>query len=65
MFVETGQETLVHFQRGGQEYKIAVDDESYARMLNDGYEVIEEIMKFTRLPPELDPNMSPELRSPE
>lgn len=50
MFIENGQETLVQFFKDGEEIQIAVDDESYARMINAGYEVGREIMTFSRLP---------------
>lgn len=50
MFVENGQETLVQFFKDGQEIQVAVDDESYARMINAGYRVGKEIMTFSRLP---------------
>ena len=50
MFMETGEETVIKFKKGDQLYVVAVDDESQARMLNDGYVVLQEISKITRLP---------------
>jgi hypothetical protein len=56
VFVESGAETLVHFRKENVPYYISVDEEAYAHMINDGYEVVEEIMQHTRLPvqPEFD-----------
>lgn len=61
MFKENGEETLVLFKGpDGIEYRISVDDESYARMLNTGYEAIEELMVHTRLSPDEYPHLLPE-----
>lgn len=61
MFVEDGKETLVHFKGPeGGEYTISVDDESYARMLNDGYKPLAELMVHTRLNPEEYDHLKPE-----
>ena len=50
MFMENGEETLVHFEKDGEPFYISVDDESLARMINDGWVVIEELMPTTRPP---------------
>jgi hypothetical protein len=62
MYVPNGEETLLRFLRDGQEFQMAVDDETYAHFLNDpSIEVSEEIMKFTRLPFQYDPSVPKEL----
>lgn len=64
MYTETAENTLVHFHRDGRHTQVAVDAETYARMINDGYEVIEEIATFTRLPQDPETGLyDPELRS--
>lgn len=62
--MENGEETLVQFFRGGQEYRVAMDDETLAHLMNDPeIEVGEEIMKITRLDPRVyDPSIPGELR---
>lgn len=63
MYMENGEETIIRFVKEGQPYEVAVDDESYARMLNDGYEVVEQISKITRLDPRIyDPGYPQSLR---
>jgi len=63
MYIPDGTETLVQFFKQGQEFRIAVDDETYAHLLNDGYEVGEELMTFTRLDPFIfDTGLPRELR---
>ena len=62
--METGEETLVQFFKNGQEYRVAMDDETLAHLMNDPeIEVGEEIMKITRLDPLVyDPSVPGELR---
>lgn len=59
MFQENGEEVLVHFEKEGMPYYISVDQESYARMLNDGYVVVEEMMPTTRPPIPEEFDMTP------
>lgn len=64
MFQENGEETLIFIRREDRELRIAVDDETYAHLLNDGWQVIEETCTFTRLPQEADTGYyDPSLRS--
>jgi hypothetical protein len=67
MFVENGEETLVQFFRGGQEYRVAMDDETLARLMNDpDVEIGEELMKITRLDATIyDESVPEELRMPK
>lgn len=64
MYTENGEETLIQFFRGGQEYRVAMDDETLAHLMNNpDIEVGEEIMKITRLDPRVyDPSVPGELR---
>lgn len=64
MFVENGEETLIQFFRNGQEFRVAMDDETLAHLMNDPeIEVGEEIMKIQRLDPLVhDPDVPGELR---
>ena len=60
MFVENGLETLVHYRDEEGEHMIALDDESYAHVLNKGATVIAEMMTFYRLSPD-EADKHPEL----
>lgn len=63
MYEPDGSETLYHLRRGEEELRIAVDDETFAHLLNDGWEVIEETLSFSRLPVAVyDTNVPEELR---
>ena len=66
MYVENGVETIVHLRCGKKELVIAVDDESYARLLNEGWELVEELSSFTRLPQDAHTGLyDPERRMPQ
>jgi hypothetical protein len=64
MYKEDGRNILVHLRRDGRDLQTAVDVETYARMLNEGYELVEELAEFTRLPQDPDTGLyDPALRS--
>jgi UDP-N-acetylglucosamine transferase subunit ALG13 len=64
MYSPDGKETLVQFFRDGKEFRVAMDDETYAHLMNDpGVEIGEELMTFTRLDPfTFDTGLPRELR---
>lgn len=50
MFMENGEEALMIWRNETGEHTIAVDEETYAHLLNQGWEPIKELYRFTRLP---------------
>lgn len=64
MYEENGAETVILARNpDGQEFRISVDAETQARMLNDGWVILEEEREFFR-EPTVDPSPKAERPTP-